>query len=575
VMASSATVNRHHRAYEIDRPWFDAGGTVMACGFVGIIEDNPLMLRMAARGMLAIAHSQYWDECFAEHFPGSSFDHRSFMASDYAYVCALGLDWAGSLLTAAGRHTILEAISKKGMPLINKDFIQYEYIFHCNQAAHFSKGRIAGLLAMRSMWPRAQAFLELAKKDLYESIDLVFNANEDHGGREGPGYTGSTVLNSLLSLMLIAKDEGKTLSEVTPPELIGCSDFLLMFLSTVGNGDTMIPYGDCSMNAGYALDMVTLMGIASGDERWLRLKNRMLTGSALEQKSGGAYLLSLYTLTHTEPPDDPGKTDVSHLPTFRLLPSTGMSASCRQTPDGLVRLQLIGAASGAGHVHQDKGSFILEAFGDALAIDRGILNYGHPSCHVLTKAHMHNMLCPAMTGEHPEEQEMSTRHPILPLGSGNEHILDVEINTTGVWVGKPFKKHIRRIYSPEPTLFFIDDQVEFDSPRGATLHLHTYFPIEPIDAGFISRGEHAHLIITPMWAVIDASHGKDFMDGKERPVNHLAMTSEPGTTYHLVTVLQVLGAGSRNRWVIQTNQAHAGGLIARRGCEVQKFQLQR
>lgn len=550
IMESCVTVSRHHRAHEIDRPWFRADHALLFCAFVGIIDNDPDMLRMAARCMLAMAHSQYWDSCFHEHFPGSAFDHAAFTASDYAYACALGLDWAGSLLTEAGREIILQAVSKKGMSLINKDFVQKEYIFHCNQAAHFTKGRIAGLLAMRSLWPRAQAWIEMAKKDMYESINLVFNANKDHGGREGPGYTSATAYNMLICLMLIARDEGKELKAVMPPELIGCSDFLLAFLSTAGRGDTVIPYGDTPQDGSYALDMVSLMALAGGDSRWHDFRNCMLSAPDEKVKFHATNLICFYTLIFTDSGDEAGMVK---LPSFCLLSSTGMVESYREATDGPVRLQLIGGSVGGDHVHQDKGSFILEAFGDVLAIDRGKMSGNHPSENVLTKAHMHNVLTPAMMGEQEEEQELVlTEQPVLPCGTGDGQTLDIRIDTTPAWINKPFRKHVRRIYSPEPALFFIDDQVEFDRPRAATFHLHSSFRIEPTDGRFVVRGEHADLVVTPAWKVVDSRHAEDFVDGKMRPVSHLRLTSEPGINYHLVTILEVVKAGDKPRWIIES-----------------------
>jgi hypothetical protein len=360
-----------------------------------------------------------------------------------------------------------------------------------------------------------------------ESIDLVFNANKDHGGREGPGYTEATVWGSLMCLVMLARCRGKTLAEITPPALIACTDFLMMFLSTAGRGDTMIPYGDSIMGT-YRLDTVSLMALASGDSRWQNLRDSMLAAPAEDVKFHAKDLTCFYTLIFTEPGQ--GKCRVS-LPVFCFLPSTGMVGSCREAAGGVVRLQLMGASVGGDHLHQDKGSFILEAFGDVLAIDRGKFGGDHPSENILTKAHMHNVLSPAMLGDVPEEQTCIVTEPILPCGSGDSRTLDVKIDTTGAWVNQPFKKHVRRIYSPEPTLFFFDDYVEVDRPRGATFHLHTNFPVEQRDGRFIVRGEHAALIVTPVWTVAGSRHGEDFMDGKERPVNHLALTSKPGTRY--------------------------------------------
>ena len=565
VMESSATINRHHRAYDIQRGESDPEYIALVCGFAGIVDGDVEMLRMSARAILAMAHSQYWDECFQEHFPGSFFDNRSFAGFGYAFSCALGLDWAGEVLSEAGRRIILEAVSKKGMSLINKDFVQYEYIFHCNQAPGFSQGRIAGLLAMKSLWPRSQAWIDQAKKDLLESIDLVFNATEDHGGREGPGYVGATLYRALIALTLLARDEGKTLKEITPPELIGCTDFSLMFLSTIGEPGSYIPYGDVQTGFGatYDLDMVSLMAVASGDARWEDIRQAMVNHGVPSKHDSNSSMANLFTLIFTDPPKAPGGV---HLPTFCLLPSTGMLESCRQTPEGPIRLQLIGAAQGAGHVHQDKGSFILEAFGDAIAIDRGVLKYGHPSLRLATVAHMHNVLSPAREGEREAEQIRDVLgHPeawCLPRGSGNEKTLNAEIDTTAVWQGQ-FKRHLRRICSPDPTIFFIEEQVAFDRARGATFHLHSLYSIEPTGESFVVHGEHADVIVTPTWTVTDSTYGEDFVDAKEQLVNHLAMTSLPGTNFRIVTVLQVIKVGAEKRWEIEFERDKPETIVAR------------
>ncbi|HCN09586.1 MAG TPA: hypothetical protein DIT01_16780 [Lentisphaeria bacterium] len=561
IMTSGATTNRHHRAHEIERGESDPANIVVTCGFVGLLENDPQLLRLAARAMLSIAHAEYWDECFQEHFPGSTFSHRAFSAFDNCYALALGLDWAGAALTDAGRKIVMDAISKKGLTLINRDFLECEYIYHCNQAACFAQGRIAALLALRSTFPRADSWLDQAEGELLESIDLVFNATDDHGGHEGPGYTSATIVRALYALVMLARYRGKSLAEMTPRAMIGCTDFCFMFLSTVESAGEILPYGDSAGT--YGLDLAALMSVACDDPRWERLRQAMLHEQAIPYASGNATVDGLHTLILTDPPTADGAVDLPH---FCLLPSTGIVASCRPTAHGPVRCQLFGAAAGGGHLHQDKGSFILEIFHEAVCIDRGKLGGSHPGERVLVEAHMHNVLSPAKTGDRHEAQHMHPHQPILPTGHGDETIFDASIDTTSVWIGLPFRKHIRRIYSPEPSLFFVDDAVSFEHARGATFHLHTRLPIKSDDGRFVIGGGQADLIVTPAWDVSAAEHGPDFIDGNERPVNHLAMTSVPGTDYRLVTVLEVVPAGTASTWTIDCSQHEV--IVARRGeCE--------
>ena len=560
VMESGATINRHHRAHEIARGTSDPANIAIVCGFVGLIDKDPNLLRMAGRAMLSMAHAEYWDECFQEHFPGSDYHHRAFTGMDNTYSCALGLDWAGDALTEVGRGLVCHAILDKGISHINKDFVrEAEEVLSNNQGACFSQGRIAGLLALKPLWPRAQAWIDQAERDLLESIDLVFNANEDHGGKEGPGYVSATVLRALYGLVMLARHRNKSLSEITPPELIASSDFLLMFLSTAGPAGLIIPYGDSS--GSYALDMPSLMAAAGGGQRWEALRRAMITEAKTPLGCRDSSVDGLHALILTDPPTQSGGVDV---PEFCLLGSTGMVASCRQTPAGPVRLQLMGAAEGAGHVHQDKGSFILEAYGDALATDRGGVTSSNPLCEILKRAHFHNMLSPAKIGDRHAEQDMEVKTPILPRGTGNEQKLDVQIDTTSLWAGQ-FKKHVRRIVSPDPTLFFIDDAVEFAAPRGSTFHLHTSWPIAREGDGFMILGKHAQLIVTPTWPVTEAQFCEDLIDRDDQPVNHLWITSQPGVAYHLVTVMQVCKTNSEEQWHIEVREDEPRTVVAIRG----------
>ena len=560
VMESSATINRHHRVHDIARGDSDPANIAITCGFVGLVDENVELRRMSARAMLAMAHAEYWDECFQEHFPGSSFDHRSFTASDYAYACAIGLDWAGDLLTEAGRRIIIEAVSKKGLSLINKDFVQYEYIFDCNQAATFSQGRIAGLLAMRSLWPKAEPWIDIAERDLIESLDRVFNLTEDHGSLEGPSYAGATLLRALRALAMLSRYRNKSLKQMTPESMSKCSDYYFMFLSTVGSPGSFIPYGDG--HDLFKLDMVSLMSIAvDSDPRWENLRSAMISRQTPLGVGVNANVPGLLTLILTDPPTSEGFVDV---PVFSLLGSTGMLESCRPTSAGPVRLQLIGSAEGAGHVHQDKGSFILEAFGDTLAIDRGMVNYGHPLSRTLMLVQMHNVLTPTPADDRYPEQELIAEHCALPTGKGDRCSLDAEIDTTAIWIDQPFKKCRRRIHSPDPTLFFIEDVVEFAEPRGVVFHLHTNWPITREKGSFLISGQRSRLLVTPIWNPAEAAFCENLFDRDNRPVNHLTITSGPGRSYSLVTVLQVLESDSEKGWNIEADGEDTGTIVATR-----------
>ena len=56
--------------------------------FVGILDENIPMLKMACRMALSVAHSQYWCESFMGVFPGATWHHRSFTEEVLLKACA-------------------------------------------------------------------------------------------------------------------------------------------------------------------------------------------------------------------------------------------------------------------------------------------------------------------------------------------------------------------------------------------------------------------------------------------------------------------------------------------------------
>lgn len=356
------------------------------------------------------------------------------------------------------------------------------------------------------------------------------------------------MLRALYTLVMLARHRGNTLGEMTPKDMIDCTDYFFMFLSTVGVAGSIIPYGDGGGH--YPLDAVSLMSLASGDQRWERLRRAMIT-QRTPYDNANSTIACLHTLIFTDPPEDAGGIE---LPEFCLLKSTGMLESCRQTPEGPVAPATDRRCRGGRPRARGQGQF--RARGVRRCAGSG--SRGHPvRPRVERNVEASSSTQRAQPGQ--DRRQGTGTGVCLPAGGTGRPAhgqrrrpaaLDASIDTTAVWKGQ-FKRHRRGIHSPEPTLFFIDDEVEFDEPRGATFHLHAPFPIEPIGGGFAVRGGRAEFIVSPAWTVVESTYGEDFLDWALNPVTHLVMTSAPGTSYRLLTVLQVVSAGSKPIWTVE------------------------
>ena len=62
--------------------------------FVGLVENDLEMMRMAVRHALSVCHCEYWCESAMGVLPGATWHHRSFTENMYCKVISLVLDCA-------------------------------------------------------------------------------------------------------------------------------------------------------------------------------------------------------------------------------------------------------------------------------------------------------------------------------------------------------------------------------------------------------------------------------------------------------------------------------------------------
>jgi hypothetical protein len=236
-------------------------------------------------------------------------------------------------------------------------------------------------------------------------------------------------------------------------------------------------------------------------------------------------------------PDDEPTSDPI-VPEFRILPNSGMLVSARQWEGGLVRVQLVGAPEKCGHSHEDKGSFILEAHGDALAIDRGIGSYYDARSHLYAYATAHNLLTPVQADGSEPHQINPAATPIVPHGRGDDCALDASLDCTSAWGGL-FRRHQRRIHSETPALIVIEDEAVLPAAGQVVFHFHSLFPIFPEDGGFRVQGDHVVCVVEPVWKCTVDRCEVDGQNGAGREVWHLALRSGTAVEHRLVTSLRI------------------------------------
>ncbi len=505
------------------------------CAFVGLIDQDEALLRMAARYALAMSHLDHWCEGVIERFPGSRWTQRCFREAMATEACALVLDWAGAVLTEQGRTVIRHAIATKGLPPIHHDFLQHEYIHHCNQAVIFSRGRILGLLALAQAWPRTADYLDMALRDLQRA--MAATVLEDGGYGEPPGYFFVNAYWGMPPLVAMARRLQRPVEELLPAQLRRSIDFISAVASTAPPG-TLVPYGDCF--PALDLESVALFARYLPDPRWTRLLHDRLTLLEREAAAGAKPHLSAvdgWTLALALGADTGDGADPV-VPVFRILPDTSQLVSCRPSGDGVVRLQFIGAPRNCGHSHEDKSSFVLEAYGDILALDRGICFYGQARTGLLKYATAHNLLTPVLADGSLAHQINPAPQHICPTGRGDAVSMQAEIDVSALWGGQ-FTRCVRRIVSQQPDDFLIEDDAALPQTGAVAFHLHSRYPMRQEGATYIVEGEHARLVIQPQWTPAQVLCRLDGLDGQDQPVWHLELHTAAALAHRLTTRLIV------------------------------------
>ncbi|MDA1142967.1 MAG: heparinase II/III family protein [Planctomycetota bacterium] len=501
--------------------------------FVGLIDRNEQLSRMAVDHALALAHCDKWQPEFMPSIAGSAWEQRAFHEYRYAHNLIFAWDWAGSFLTASGKQVLAQAVSIKALPWILQTLMRHPYVRGCNQGAYFSWGAIICELALSSIYPDGDELLDVAIQALDQTVNKYFQ--EDGGAFEGPGYVTSTAAHALAAYSLVSRHRSQSLEDLVPPNLKNVSQYIRTMLSTLPPYGSAIKVADGG-HAGTIVyqDCLGLLASVSDDAAVGALLNGMaLQGEHTDNAAtpGAAFNIVFGPEELPEPSVQP--------PVFHVLEQTGMLCSCRPTPHGPVRLQLIGGPAKAGHAHDDRGSLVIEAFGEEIVYERGQMPYDDPRCTTIKFARYHNLLIPAGPDTSLPRQLNPCPDATIPMGTGDEQSLDCRIDVTAAWGGLVLRC-VRRIVSKDPSAFVIEDELELPEARGVSFHLDSKFPWRKTDTGWVTQGERACLTVKPDWETSDERGVEDFIDGQKEPVFHLTLHAAPSLSHRLKTRLELM-----------------------------------
>ncbi|MEI6518935.1 MAG: hypothetical protein WCO98_02655 [bacterium] len=456
----------------------------------GHLLQDKVLLRLAARYALSIGMCKNWDDGFICRFPGGTFDHRCFVQSLCAYEVAGILDLAGEFFTDIGRDFLLRRLSEEAIGAINYNTWKHEYIFRCNQLAWFTPGRMLALGILQQHSMRVQPYIDIAYRELCESLE--YTILPDGGYVEGPTYFRCVGRDAGLGVYYYSRIMGKSIEECIPASMKRCNNFADVVISTDSTQD-VIAFCD-ARPLHDIISQAIMSGLLPGSS-WARMLHNTINrndGWPINEVYGPEhYPTMMADSAITWGLSERLKSTPIEMKKIVSLPDMGPIASHRYIGDQVVKLFIQGNQAGAGHTHEDKGSFVLEFGGETFAMDPGTCDYSHPLAGILHNCERHNMLVPYGVAERPAPQ-CPLEYDVKPSGNGDETAFHAEIDATLGWDN--YYRHWHRKWdSLSPYLLTITDDYELIVGDGVEFYWQTRLPVAIDGSTAVITGQNSRI----------------------------------------------------------------------------------
>lgn len=480
--------------------------------FVGIIDNNMEMCRLACRMALSVCHCTYFCESIMGVFPGATWHHRSFTEEDVCKSLIKVLDWCGGLLTWHGKNIIYDSIIMKGLPRIDADVKTMDYIWYMNQGTAFVSSLVIILIALAKRYPRYAVRIDEAEQDMLTMWDnYVF---PDGGTAEGPEYWNFTISQMIEAIYLLARYKGRDISEYTPDSIKRTAKYAMAILSD--NGDRYVPINDAHIDHLLSGVVLSFLADALPDKIWKARASRALR----QEPESTERLIELLIFAK-----ESGDIDDAEPDEFLSLPQTGITTLHRRTQDcGMISLYAVSGAVTFGHGHGDKGSFVIEVDGNPMLIDRGICGYDNPLVDILPKSEYHNTLA-AVSEKGFKTQSCDDKKfsAVVNISEYKNGMLSYETDTTASWDGI-FEYNIRKIESDDAHSYLITDSFKTAGGEDVCFILNTNDELGIDDDGiYVRNNTHEIRIAATECKPYKVTAGESSQDGLGNRVNRLCM----------------------------------------------------
>ncbi len=351
----------------------------------------------ARRALLSTLRCDEWASGFVSRIPAGLPGYRApFVTAAAACAAALSYDFIHPLLSDSERREVEDALYTQAIPWLDLYLRLYGegYLLESNQGPVFSRGLIYAALVARRSHADVIPLLDRWAAWFRRMLSVCYEA--DGSTNEGPSYYEYTTNETVAGLLAVARFLGRPVSEVAPANLPNSMDYMLHMRSLASETLSFQNIGDCTTpESKYMSGILLCFARCFGDRRAQWMWNAYYAGRPHPPGNPffgtqlGAYaseaLLTLLWLeeSEAEPPRLPPAKRFAVCD--RVFWRTGAARG-----DTLVFFE--GGKMIPGHAHNDKGQFLLEAFGERLVADPGMVNYADPAAETYHASACHNVV---------------------------------------------------------------------------------------------------------------------------------------------------------------------------------------
>ncbi len=426
----------------------------------------------ARRALLSTLRCDEWASGFVSRTPAGLPGYRApFVTASTACAVALCYDFIYPLLSIDERREVEDALYSKAIPWLDLYLRMYGdgYLLESNQGPVFSRGLVYAALVARRSHPDVVPLLDKWTKWFQRMMAVCYEP--DGSTNEGPSYWEYTTNETVSALQAIARYMGKTVAEITPTNLANSMDYMqhMRSLSIETLGFQNI--GDCAVQeskymSGTLLFFARHLGDHSAQWLWntYYAKQHHEPGNHFFGSPLGAYVTDALLTLLLHGGDEPETPQLPSSKRFgtcdRVIWRTGASY-------GDTLLFFEGGRMIPGHAHQDKGQFLLEAYGERLVADPGMVNYADPAAEVLQASACHNVVTIHERNQSYKDLEHAV---VIEVLQNTDQYSYLRADVSGSYQElEVFKRHLLFV-RPDYTVL-LDDILSTES--GLQWHLHS------------------------------------------------------------------------------------------------------